>query len=32
VVIKPTITRLPMSDTVTPQYLLGPVRGERVIL
>jgi general secretion pathway protein D len=32
VVIKPTIIRLPMSDTVTPQYLLGPVRGERVIL
>jgi general secretion pathway protein D len=32
VVIKPTITRLPMSDTVTPQYLLGPVRGERVVL
>ena len=32
VVIKPTITRLPMSNTVTPQYLLGPVRGERVVL
>jgi general secretion pathway protein D len=32
VVIKPTILRLPMSDTVTPQYLLGPVRGERVVL
>ena len=31
-VIKPTITRLPMSDTVSPQYLLGPRRGERVIL
>jgi general secretion pathway protein D len=32
VVIKPTIIRLPMSNTVTPQYLLGPVRGERVVL
>jgi general secretion pathway protein D len=32
VVIKPTITRLPMSNTVTPQYLLGPARGERVVL
>lgn len=32
VVIKPTIIRLPMSDAVTPQYLLGPIRGERVVL
>lgn len=32
VVIKPTITRLPMSPTVSPQYLLGPRRGERVLL
>jgi general secretion pathway protein D len=32
VVIKPTIVRLPMSNTVTPQYLLGPIRGERVVL
>jgi general secretion pathway protein D len=32
VVIKPTIIRLPMSNTVTPQYLLGPIRGERVVL
>lgn len=31
-VIKPTITRLPMSDSVSPQYLLGPRGGERVIL
>jgi type II secretory pathway component GspD/PulD (secretin) len=31
-VIKPTITRLPMSDTISPQYLVGPRRGERVIL
>ena len=32
VVIKPTITRLPMPATVSPQYLIGPVRGERVLL
>jgi type II secretory pathway component GspD/PulD (secretin) len=32
VVIKPTITRLPMSGTISPQYLLGPLRGTRVIL
>ncbi len=32
VVIKPTITRLPMSGWISPQYLIGPVRGERVIL
>ena len=31
-VIKPTITRLPMSSAISPQYLLGPVRGERVLL
>ena len=31
-VIKPTITRLPMSDTISPQYFLGPRGGERVIL
>ncbi len=31
-VIKPTITRLPMSETVSPQYLYGPRGGERVIL
>jgi general secretion pathway protein D len=31
-VIKPTITRLPMSDTISPQYLVGPHGGERVIL
>ncbi len=30
--IKPTVTRLPMSDTISPQYLLGPQRGERVLL
>ena len=30
--IKPTITTLPMSATISPQYLLGPVRGERVLL
>ena len=32
IVIKPTITRLPMSASVSPQYLLGPLRGERVLL
>ena len=32
VVIKPTITRLPMADVVSPQYLLGPLRGERVLI
>lgn len=31
-VIKPTITRLPMSESVSPQYLFGPKGGERVIL
>jgi hypothetical protein len=31
-VIKPTITRLPMSADISPQYLLGTARGERVIL
>jgi general secretion pathway protein D len=31
VVIKPTITRLPMSY-ISPQFLLGPARGERVLL
>lgn len=32
VVIKPTITRLPMSPYVSPQFLIGPARGERVLL
>jgi type II secretory pathway component GspD/PulD (secretin) len=31
-VIKPTITRLPMSPTVSPQFVLGPQLGERVVL
>lgn len=31
-VLKPTITRLPMSSSISPQYLVGPVRGERVLL
>jgi hypothetical protein len=30
--VKPTITRLPMSNAISPQYLLGPVRGKRVLL
>ncbi len=32
ILIKPTITRLPMSDTISPQYLLGPQHGSRVLL
>jgi general secretion pathway protein D len=31
-VIKPTITRLPVSDVTSPQYLLGARRGNRVVL
>jgi general secretion pathway protein D len=31
-VIKPTITRLPVSDVTSPQYLLGSRRGSRVVL
>ena len=31
-VIKPTLTRLPVTGTVSPQFLLGPIRGERVII
>jgi general secretion pathway protein D len=31
-VIKPTITRLPMSGFISPQYLLGPILGARVLL
>ncbi len=30
--VKPTITRLPMSNAISPQYLLGPIRGQRVLL
>jgi type II secretory pathway component GspD/PulD (secretin) len=32
VVVKPTITRLPISPYLSPQYVLGPLRGERVLL
>jgi hypothetical protein len=32
VVVKPTIQRLPMSEAITPQFLIGPVRGVRVLL
>ena len=32
VVLKPVIKRLPMSDAISPQFLLGPVRGVRVLL
>ena len=31
-VIKPEITRLPMSGLVNPQYLIGPEKGMRVLL
>ncbi len=31
-VIKPTITRLPLTNVISPQFLLGPRRGERVLL
>ncbi len=29
IIIKPTVTRLPMS--ISPQYLVGPTRGEKVL-
>jgi len=32
IVIKPTVTRLPVSASISPQYLLGPSRGTRVLL
>jgi general secretion pathway protein D len=32
IVLKPTITRLPMASWISPQYLLGPQHGERVLL
>lgn len=32
IVIKPVITRLPMTQSFGPQYMLGPIRGERVVL
>ncbi len=31
VLLKPTITRLPMSGEISPQYLLGPQRGQSVL-
>ena len=31
-VIKPTITSLPMPASISPQYFIGPQRGERVLL
>jgi type II secretory pathway component GspD/PulD (secretin) len=31
-VIKPTITRLPMSAGISPQYFVGSARGDRVLL
>jgi general secretion pathway protein D len=32
ILIKPQVTRLPMSATISPQYLLGPTRGIKVLL
>ncbi len=32
IVIKPTITRLPMSPAISPQFLLGSEHGARVLL
>jgi hypothetical protein len=32
VLLKPIIQRLPMSDVISPQFLLGPMRGVRVLL
>lgn len=32
ITVKPTITRLPMASWISPQYLLGPEHGERVLL
>ena len=31
-VIKPTVTRLPMTNAFSPQFLLGAHRGERVLI
>ena len=31
-VLKPKITRPPMSSYISPQFLLGPVRGQRVLM
>ncbi len=31
-VLKPTITRLPMSSEISPQYFIGPQHGERVLM
>ena len=32
VLIKPHVTRLPVSANISPQYLLGPARGFKVLL
>ena len=32
VVLKPVVKQLPMSDAITPQFLVGPVHGVRVLL
>ncbi len=32
ILLKPRVTRLPMSAAISPQYLVGPVRGIKVLL
>lgn len=32
ILIRPHVTRLPMAATISPQYLLGPARGFKVLL
>ncbi len=32
ILIKPSITRLPMASWISPQYFLGPQHGERVLM
>jgi len=32
IVLNPFIQRLPMSEAITPQFLVGPIRGVRVLL
>ncbi|MDQ2839920.1 MAG: type II and III secretion system protein, partial [Acidobacteriota bacterium] len=32
IVIRPTITALPMTGLISPEFLLGPRRGARVLL
>jgi general secretion pathway protein D len=32
IVLKPTVTRLPMSSYISPQFVLGPLFGDRVVI